>query len=171
MLKTIEKNFINAIKNDYSENHKNSFLNVLFGTSPLDMDEIRKDINLNIEDDDGLNEILNRSDFIFYTKGGFLLGKYEDDFWIYSSEGEMWGAGKKIQNTCNIIRQLLYYTLDDKKYIESMFKENGYPSYKKIISKYKNFCNSLGLNFVESDTEWMEESKEFDLMLQEKDIM
>lgn len=171
MITEQEKIFIENLKNDYLSKRDGSFLNVLFSTSLLDIENVKKDILANIEEDDEIINIFKESEFLLYTKGGYLLGKYHDFFWLYSSEGELWGAGKQIQNTCNIIRQLLYFTLDDIKYIESMFKERGLPSYKKTVAQYKAFCQNINLTFTESDTQWENESKEFDLMLQEKGLM
>lgn len=71
-------------------------MNVLFSTSILDIEKVTKDIVDNIEDDDEILNIFEQSDFLLYTRGGFLLGKYQDFFWLYSNEGELWGAGKQI---------------------------------------------------------------------------
>lgn len=171
MLTKSEKHFIKALENDYMSKRDSSFLNVLFSTSLLDIEGVKKDILANTEEDDEILNIFDQSDFLLYTRGGFVLGKYQEFFWLYSSEGELWGAGKQIQNTCNIIRQLLYFTLDDIKYIESMFKERNLPSYKKTVAQYKAFCQNMNLMFTESDIQWENESKDFDLMLQEKGLM
>ena len=120
MITEQEKIFLEKLKSDYISKKDSSFLNVLFSTSILDIEKVIKDILANIEDDDEILNIFEQSDFLLYTRGGFLLGKYQDFFWLYSNEGELWGAGKQIQNTCNIIRQLLYFTLDNINYIESM---------------------------------------------------
>lgn len=171
MITEQERIFLEKLKSDYISKKDSSFLNVLFSTSILDIEKVTKDILANIEDDDEILNIFEQSDFLLYTRGGFLLGKYQDFFWLYSNEGELWGAGKQIQNTCNIIRQLLYFTLDNINYIESMFKERNLPSYKKTVTQYKDFCQNMSLTFTESDTQWENESKHFDLMLQEKGIM
>lgn len=66
-------------------------------------------------------------------KNGFYLGKYEEHFFVYTSEGELLGAGKEIQNTCSFLINLLYFSLDDKRVIEDMFQRKGFNSYDKVI--------------------------------------
>lgn len=88
-----EKAFIEALVQNYHGNKERSFLSILFATDVIDISRFQKDLLDNAED---LFDFFSESDVIFFTNGAFYLGKYKEDFWLYSSEGELWGAGKQI---------------------------------------------------------------------------
>lgn len=160
-----EKAFIKALVKNYHSNKERSFLSILFSTDLIDMDRFKKDLLDNSEDLFGL---FSESDVMFFTNGAFYLGKYKEDFWLYSSEGELWGAGKQIQNTCNIIRMNEFAPLEYKEDINNKLKRDGLPDYDTIINEYRLFCLEQGLIFNESDEDWAIESEDFNKMIQEK---
>ncbi len=160
-----EKAFIKALVKNYHGNKERSFLSVLFSTDLIDMSRFKKDLLDNAED---LFDFFSESDVIFFTNGAFYLGKYKENFWLYSSEGELWGAGKQIQNTCNIIRMNEFAPLEYKEDINNKLKRDDLPDYDTIIDEYKSFCLNQGLIFNESDEDWAIESEDFNKMIQEK---
>lgn len=157
--------FITSLKEDCYNRKERSFLSILFSTDLIDMNRFKKDLLDNAED---LFDFFSESDVIFFTNGAFYLGKYKEDFWLYSSEGELWGAGKQIQNTCNIIRMNEFAPLEYKGDINDKLKRDGLPDYDSIINEYKLFCLEKGMIFNESDEDWAIESADFNKMIYEK---
>lgn len=153
-----EIKFIKDLEEDYKIRKKNSFMNILFGSSPETIENITKDA---LYGSGSLKKFLNKSIFIMSIKNGFYLGKYEDNFFVYTTEGELFGAGKEIQNTCSFLRNLLYFSLDDKRVIEDMFQRKGFNNYDEVIMDYKKFCNNMKLEFHEEDEYWEKQAKDF----------
>lgn len=153
-----ETKFINFLEDDYKIRGKNSFMNILFGSSLETMENIKKDA---LYGSGSLKKFLKNCIFIMSIKNGFYLGKYEEHFFVYTSEGELLGAGKEIQNTCSFLRNLLYFSLDDKRVIEDMFQRKGFNSYDEVIMNYKKFCNNMMLEFHEEDEYWEKQAEDF----------
>lgn len=153
-----EIKFINFLEDDYKIRRKNSFMNILFGASPESMENIKKEA---LYGSGSLKKFLNKCIFLISIKNGFYLGKYEEHFFVYTSEGELFGAGKEIQNTCSFLRNLLYFSLDDKRVIEDMFQRKGFNSYDEVIMNYKGFCNNMHLEFHEEDEYWEKQAEDF----------
>ncbi|MDI6976211.1 hypothetical protein [Serratia sp. Se-RSBMAAmG] len=158
MLNKIELNFIAELNREYLKNHKFSFMNILFGAIPLSFEEVKKEA---IQGSGSLRKLLKKSTLFLSIKNGFYLGKHEDDFFIYSSEGELFGAGKEIQNTCCCLRNLLYFSLEDKRVIDDMFARKGFKPYDEVIKEYDDFCKSLNLCFQEKDDYWEKQAEDF----------
>lgn len=157
MLNKIEVGFIVELNKEYLKNHKLSFMNILFGATPSSFEEVKKEA---IQGSGSLRNLLKKSTLFLSIKNGFYLGKYEDDFFIYSSEGELFGAGKEIQNTC-CLRNLLYFSIEDKRVIDDMFARKGFRPYDEVIKEYDNFCKSLNLCFQEKDDYWEKQAEDF----------
>lgn len=153
-----EIKFINFLEDDYKIRGKNSFMNILFGASPESMENIKKEA---LYGSGSLKKFLNKCIFLISIKNGFYLGKYEEHFFVYTSEGELLGAGKEIQNTCSFLRNLLYFSLDDKRVIEDMFQRKGFNSYDEVIMDYRRFCKNLNLEFHEEDEYWEKQAEDF----------
>lgn len=153
-----EIKFINFLEDDYKIRGKNSFMNILFGASPESMENIKKEA---LYGSGSLKKFLNKCIFLISIKNGFYLGKYEEHFFVYTSEGELLGAGKEIQNTCSFLRNLLYFSLDDKRVIEDMFQRKGFNPYDEVIIDYRRFCNNLNLEFHEEDEYWGKQAEDF----------
>lgn len=160
MLNNIELNFIAELNKEYLKNNKFSFMNILFCSEP------DKQINLMENALNGVynkkhRKIIQQSDIIFRTQDSFYLGKIDEHFWLYSNEGELWGAGKEIQNTCNLIRDVFYFPLDDKSVIDDMFERNGFGNYDAVSSDYSQFCRSLGFTFNDNEAHWDAQAEDF----------
>lgn len=153
-----EIKFINFLEDDYKIRRKNSFMNILFGASPESMENIKKEA---LYGSGSLKKFLNKCIFLISIKNGFYLGKYEEHFFVYTSEGELLGAGKEIQNTCSFLRNLLYFSLEDKRVIEDMFQRKGFNSYDEVIMDYRRFCKNLNLEFHEEDEYWEKQAEDF----------
>lgn len=153
-----EIKFINFLEDDYKIRGKNSFMNILFGASPESMENIKKEA---LYGSGSLKKFLNKCIFLISIKNGFYLGKYEEHFFVYTSEGELLGAGKEIQNTCSFLRNLLYFSLEDKRVIEDMFQRKGFNSYDEVIMDYRRFCKNLNLEFYEEDEYWEKQAEDF----------
>jgi len=158
-----EKKFLNELKKDYFINKNASFLSVLFCV------DIEEQDNLLLSLLDDLNnkkqeKLFKNSEVIFISQDSFYLGKYGTHFFVYGNEGDLFGAGLEIQNTCNVFRRL-FYSYDssdgDRRMLDMIFKMNNHPPYDKIIEKYKIFCNKLGLEYIEDDEYWEKQSEEF----------
>lgn len=93
MLNKIEVGFIVELNKEYLKNHKLSLMNILFGAIPSSFEEVKKEA---IQGSGSLRKLLKKSTLFLSIKNGFYLCKHEDDFFIYSSEGELFGAGKEI---------------------------------------------------------------------------
>lgn len=153
-----EIRFINILEEDYRIKGKHSFMNILFGASPESMENIKKEA---LYGSGSLKKILNKCIFLISIKNGFYLGKYEEHFFVYTSEGELLGAGKEIQNTCSFLRNLLYFSLEDKRVIEDMFQRKGFNPYDEVIMDYRRFCKNLNLEFHEEDEYWEKQAEDF----------
>lgn len=153
-----EIKFINFLEDDYKIRGKNSFMNILFGASPESMENIKKEA---LYGSGSLKKFLNKCIFLISIKNGFYLGKYEEHFFVYTSEGELLGAGKEIQNTCSFLRNLLYFSLEDKRVIEDMFQRKGFNPYDEVIMDYRRFCKNLNLEFHEEDEYWEKQAEDF----------
>lgn len=158
-----EKDFLKALEQDYIENKEFSFLNILFCV------DFKRRNNLLLSLLDDLNnkkqeKLFKKSEIIFRTQDSFYLGKYDKHFFVYGNEGDLFGAGLEIQNTCNVFRRL-FYSYDssdgDRRMLDMIFKMNNHPPYDEIIKKYKIFCNTLGLAYTEDDEYWEKQAEEF----------
>jgi len=108
-----------------------------------------------------IKKIIQESEIIFRTQDSFYLGKINEHFWLYSNEGELWGAGKEIQNTCNLIRDVFYFPVNDKSVIEDIFERKGFNTYESISNEYRIFCESLELKFNEDEDYWQSQAEDF----------
>lgn len=160
MLTEIEINFIAELNNEYLKNHKLSFMHILF-CSCADKQNNLMENALNGVYNKKHRKIIQQSDIILRTQDSFYLGKIDEHFWLYSNEGELWGAGKEIQNTCNLIRDVFYFPLDDKSIIDDMFERNGFGSYDSVSSDYSQFCSSLGFAFNDNEAYWDAQAEDF----------
>lgn len=160
-LNKTEKDFLKALEQDYIENKEFSFLNILFCV------DFKRRNNLLLSLLDDLNnkkqeKLFRKSEIIFRTQDSFYLGKYDKHFFVYGNEGDLFGAGVEIQNTCNVFRGLLYgYDSTDRRMLDFIFNRRNYPDYDEVIKKYKNFCNNLGLEYIEDDEYWEKQAEEF----------
>lgn len=160
MLTQKEHEFINALYSNYNQKRNNSFMHILFCSYPDKQNNLMENA-LNGVYNKKHRKIIQQSDIIFRTQDSFYLGKIDEHFWLYSNEGELWGAGKEIQNTCNLIRDVFYFPLDDKSIIDDMFKRNGFGSYDSVSSDYSQFCRSLGFAFNDNEAYWDAQAEDF----------
>ena len=160
MLTQKEYNFIDALYSNYSQKRNNSFMHILFCSDPDKQSNLMENA-LNGVYNKKHRKMIQHSDIIFRTQDSFYLGKIDEHFWLYSNEGEMWGAGKEIQNTCNLIRDVFYFPLDDKSIIDDMFERNGFGNYDAVSSDYSQFCRSLGFTFNDNEEYWDAQAEDF----------
>jgi len=165
-LNKYESDFLKALDKDYINKGKNSFLDILFCVSSVCKKNILSDILEDVENENH-KIFFKNSDIIFRSQDSFYLGKYKEHYFIYGNEGEFFGAGKEIQNVCNVFRELFYgYSEEDTRAIESIFKMHKYPPYEEVIEDYKIFCSNLHLKYETSDIYWETQSEEFDEVIE-----
>lgn len=152
--------FIKKIYNDFEMRKRNSFMNILFCSDPSKQNNLLENALKNVYNKKH-KRIIQDSEIIFRTQDSFYLGKINEHFWLYSNEGELWGAGKEIQNTCNLIRDVFYFPINDKSIIEDIFKRKGFNTYDSISNEYRIFCESLELKFNEDEDYWQSQADDF----------
>jgi len=152
--------FIKKIYNDFEMRKRNSFMNILFCSDPSKQNNLLENALKDVYNKKH-KKIIQESEIIFRTQDSFYLGKINEHFWLYSNEGELWGAGKEIQNTCNLIRDIFYFPVDDKSIIEDIFERKGFDTYDSISNEYSIFCESLELKFNEDEDYWQSQADDF----------
>lgn len=152
--------FIKKIYNDFEMRKRNSFMNILFCSDPSKQNNLLENALKDVYNKKH-KKIIQESEIIFRTQDSFYLGKINEHFWLYSNEGELWGAGKEIQNTCNLIRDVFYFPVNDKSIIEDIFKRKGFNTYDSISNDYRIFCESLELKFNEDEDYWQSQADDF----------
>lgn len=152
--------FIKKIYNDFEMRKRNSFMNILFCSDPSKQNNLLENALKDVYNKKH-KKIIQESEIIFRTQDSFYLGKINEHFWLYSNEGELWGAGKEIQNTCNLIRDVFYFPVNDKSIIEDIFERKGFNTYDSISNDYRIFCESLELKFNEDEDYWQSQADDF----------
>lgn len=157
-----EISFLIALKEQHKHKVDKSFLSILYCVNIEQQDDLLKNITKNSYNNE-YQKIFEQSEIIFRSQDSFYLGKYKNDFFIYGNEGELFGAGREIQNTCNVFRELFYaYDINDRRALDNIFKMHDYPSYKEVINDYKIFCKQFDLEYNEDDLYWQQQAEDFD---------
>lgn len=154
--------FLAALREQHKHKGDKSFLSILYCVNMKQQDDLLKNIIKNAYNNE-YQKIFEQSEIIFRSQDSFYLGKYKNDFFIYGNEGELFGAGKEIQNTCNVFRELFYaYDINDRRALDNIFKMHDYPPYEEVINDYKVFCKQFNLEYNENDLYWQQQSEYFD---------
>lgn len=154
--------FLTALKEQHKHKGDKSFLSILYCVNMKHQNDLLKNIIKNTYNNE-YQKIFEQSEIIFRSQDSFYLGKYKNHFFIYGNEGELFGAGKEIQNTCNVFRELFYaYDINDRRALDNIFKMHHYPPYKEVIGDYKIFCKQFDLEYNENDLYWQQQAEDFD---------
>ncbi len=152
--------FLAALREQHKNKSNKSFLNILYCINTEHQNNLLKNALKDVYNKKH-KKIIQESEIIFRNQDSFYLGKINEHFWLYSNEGELWGAGKEIQNTCNLIRDVFYFPVNDKSVIEDIFERKGFNTYESISNEYRIFCESLELKFNEDEDYWQSQAEDF----------
>jgi len=156
-----ERHFINKFKEAEDQGFSEQW-----GVS-LATEECKKDMLYMFEDCESFEKIVADSILLFSACQGIYISKYGDFFWATGDEGEIYCAGKHIQNS-------VYPALADALWpfelpFTDFYDENDkhFNHYPECVEQYKKFCKDAGLPFIDNFDDTPEEAAFTDFLNQQ----
>jgi hypothetical protein len=147
-LTVIENDFIEALKNDYTQRGDKSFFSLLFkgidfsGTKKFNQ-EINSFMELDRLDE---NEFPANVQWLMNCMELMYIGKYQQHFVGSNSDAEVFSIGTEIQN-------IPYYTItsivadmdDDFEQIVEYYAQYEQVDFRALLKEYEDFCQQFNL--------------------------
>lgn len=162
-----EIQFYNFLINEDIKCNNSCYLNILYDVIPYD-NKIHEDTLYQLLDttyDHKTHVLASNSDILFTGFFSKFIGKYNDDFWLISENGDIIFLGNEVHQLPLILSSDIFEYYFDSNYDELQFslvnKDCSIEDFKNLLHNYQNICKNNGWIF---DLDWKynkQKSEEF----------
>lgn len=172
MLYKTEETFLNLLIEDFEKHENLNYLNILYDSVVYDKKIHKSQLEqlLDTTYDHKTHILASNSDILFTGFFSKFIGKYNDDFWLISENGDIIFLGNEVHQLPLILSSDIFEYYLDSNYDELQFsldnKDCSIEDFKNLLHNYQNICKNNGWIF---DINWKydeNKAEEFDRIIE-----